>query len=204
MAIPTRPDRPYGGATAPERRAARRQRLTEAILDLVDKDGIGSLTVGVACERAAVSKRNFYENFDNMDDAAGRVLEDKLLEITTRIGAESIDAQTARGDDAMIERTVRAVLAAFDDPRLARLYLQAPGHDSLRTARDRAVTRFVDGFLTTLVADTPRARLTVHLLIAGSTEVVAMWLRGDIDLDRDDVVDTLVQVGMDALVRLRQ
>ena len=196
-------DRPYGGASAEERRSARRRRVSTAVLDLVHERGISALTVGIVCERAAVSKRHFYETFDNLDDAAGSTLSDVLEDMATRIGVVSID--TGRGSD-LIEVTVRAVLSAFDDKRLARLYLEAPGNDGLRSARDRAVARFVDGFLSTLAVgavDDPRARLVAHLLVAGSTEVVAMWLRGDVSLSGDDVVSTLVELGTDALVRIR-
>lgn len=44
-----------------------------------------------------------------------------------------------------------------------------------------------------------RARLAGHLLVAGATHVVAMWLRGELDLDEAAFVEHLVALGVDAV-----
>lgn len=41
----------------------------------------------------------------------------------------------------------------------------------------------------------PDAQLVAHLLVSGSTHVIALWLRGDIALGRDDFVNRLVGLG---------
>ncbi|MET0196711.1 MAG: TetR/AcrR family transcriptional regulator, partial [Rhodococcus fascians] len=67
MGVPAdRTERPYGGESASTRRLARRQRLMDSVLDIVGEHGIANLNVGIVCERASVSKRHFYESFDNL------------------------------------------------------------------------------------------------------------------------------------------
>lgn len=202
-----RAERPYGGETASNRRLARRRRLMDSVLELVGEHGIAHLNVGAICERASVSKRHFYESFDNLDDLTGQTLTDVLDGVFTQIGASSDEGVTAVGDDATIESALRSVLTAFDDSRAARLYLEAPGNTGLRRARDNAVDRLVDQLLVVLApeqADSPRAQLITRVLVAGTTEVVALWLRGNLDLTREEVVASLVELGVDALARIRQ
>ncbi|WP_037144977.1 TetR/AcrR family transcriptional regulator [Rhodococcoides fascians] len=208
MGVPAdRTERPYGGESASTRRLARRQRLMDSVLDIVGEHGIANLNVGIVCERASVSKRHFYESFDNLDDLTGQTLTDVLDGVFTQVGGAPQESVTLADDAGTIEAAVRAVLAAFDDARAARLYLEAPGNTGLRRARDNAVDRLVEQFLLALTAEqsaSPRARLIARVLVAGTTEVVALWLQGDLELTRDEVVAPLVTLGVDSLARIRQ
>ncbi len=197
--------RPYAGTSASDRTAERRRRLVQAALDLVGEGGVASLTVGGVCERASVSKRYFYEGFSTLDDLLGQTLTESLQRVTTEIAA------TAPAWDGPIEplqeAAVRAVLRVFDDPRVARMYVESPGHAGLRAARDLAVDGFVGQFLDLLAAaerDREAARLLVHVVVGGTTEVVAMWLRGELALGRDDLVRHLVDLGSQATRLIRE
>ncbi|MFE9784303.1 TetR/AcrR family transcriptional regulator [Nocardia salmonicida] len=199
-------DRPYAGVTAAERRRTRQGRLASAVLDIVHEKGIESLGVSVVCERASVSKRHFYETYENLDALSGETLADALAEVRVTIAAHQDDRDDTDDGAALLRRAVNAILATFDDPRMAKLYLEAPGNRGLRNARDTAVTEFVDQLLRSLGGDhgtDPQARLIAQLLVVGTTEVVAMWLRGDLDLTREQVVATLVTLGTDAIRRIR-
>lgn len=199
--------RPYGGQSATERRLSRRHRLTEAVLDLVYESGIESLSVGAICERASVSKRHLYLSFSNLDDLTGETLTDVLAQAADRIAAASAELDHDVPSARMIEVSVEEILTAFDDPRVARLYLEAPGNRGLRAARDHAVARFVTQLLTLLAgdrADDPRSQLIARVLVGGTTEGVALWLRGDVALERGELVATLVALGVDAVDRILQ
>lgn len=194
-------DRPYAGVSAAGRRSARRERLVAAVLDLVAETGIGSLNVGAVCERASVSKRHFYESVDGLDQLTGEALTEVLAGVAQRIAAAGVGS-----DEALLDTAVRAVLEVFEDPRVARLYLEAPGSRGLRDARDRAVAGFVTqllGLLTGRSEQTATARLMAHVVVAGTTEVVTLWLRGELELDREQVVQCLVAIGLDAARHIR-
>lgn len=189
--------RPYGGASALDRVAERRRRLTESALDLVGEDGVEGLTIGGICRRAALAKRYFYEGFDSLDELLGQTLADALDRVSREIAATSA-ARDGGSIESLQEVAIEAVLGTFEDHRLARLYLESPGNAALRAARDRAVAGFVGQFLHLLAVDDAHwesARLHVHVVVAGTTDVVAMWLRGELDLEREELVRHLVALG---------
>ncbi|OZE88397.1 hypothetical protein CH305_00760 [Rhodococcus sp. 15-649-2-2] len=197
-------ERPYRGESASKRRSARSGRLTKALLNLVQELGIGTLTVSVVCERAGVSKRHFYEQYDNLDGLAEEVLESSFSAASERI-ASSTHQPTDGASGGFIAAAVEAILSTFDDARMAKLYLEAAVNRGIRDAKDRAVAKFVDSMLGVLTANSspdPRAKLTAHLLIAGASEVVAKWLDGDIALSRREVVACLVAIGSDGARRI--
>ncbi|OZG29260.1 hypothetical protein BH683_010115 [Williamsia sp. 1138] len=197
--------RHYGGQSATERRLSRRHRLIEAVLDLVHEGGIESLSVGAICEHASVSKRHLYLSFSNLDELTGEALTDVLSQAADRIAAATAKLDKDASRARLIEVAVEEILIAFDDPRVARLYLEAPGNRGLRAARDHAVAHFVSQLLTLLAddrADDPRAQLIARVLVGGTTEGVALWLRGDVTLERGELVATLAALGVDAVNRI--
>jgi AcrR family transcriptional regulator len=199
-------DRLYAGVTAAERRSARRERLLGAVLDLVGETGVESLSVGAVCERASVSKRHFYESVAGLDELAGEALTEVLVGVAHRIAGADAGPTGDDRDEMLLETAVRAILDAFDDPRVARLYLQAPGNPGLRAARDQAVAGFVTQLLTLITGNTehaPTARLMAHVVVGGVTDVVTLWLRGDLELDREEVVRSLLALGLDAVRHIR-
>jgi AcrR family transcriptional regulator len=89
--------RTYGGRSAADRRAERRERLMEAGLQLFGTEGYATSSIEKLCTHAGVSTRNFYEEF--------RSREDLLIALHARV----------------IERSFRAVVAAFEDAAEAAL-----------------------------------------------------------------------------------
>ena len=59
--------RRYRGVSAADRTQARRARLTEAFLDVVLEEGALNATVDKVCGAAGLTKRYFYENFNDLD-----------------------------------------------------------------------------------------------------------------------------------------
>ena len=55
--------RRYGGKTAEERRAERRERLMDAGLELFGTQGYASTTIEMVCAAAQLNARYFYEEF---------------------------------------------------------------------------------------------------------------------------------------------
>lgn len=201
--MPSPTTRRYAGVPPDERRRARRERLVAATADLVGEVGISGLTVAGVCDRAGLSKRYFYESFPSVDDLVAAALQDVFDRVAAVIEASDVREDAPPAD--LVGVAVNAALDALDDPRLARLYLEAGGVPAAEAARDRATQSFVDQMLERLVGDAkdlPQAQMLGHLLVSGTTHVVTIWLRGDLDLDRADLVRHLTEIGLLAAERL--
>lgn len=120
--------RDYGGRTATQRRAERRQRLMTAALELFGTEGYPATSIERLCARANVSTRNFYEEF------TGR--EALLIALHDRITQQAFDAVLAavgeERDEPTAERLDRAVQAYIGttsgDPRWTRIaYVEVVG-----------------------------------------------------------------------------
>ncbi|MFC8528817.1 TetR/AcrR family transcriptional regulator [Nocardia sp. NPDC057227] len=188
--------RRYAGASAAERRLDRRSQLVEAGLDLVLEGGVVSLTVLAVCQRAGLSKRYFYESFESLDALLAVTLTDVLSGVARTI--DLADARAVGSPAGVVTLAVEAILDAFDDPRVARLYVESAGYPHLLAARDRAVAAFVDQLLAMITGrpgGTARQVMLAQVLISGTTHVVAMWLRGTLALTREQFVETLVRLG---------
>lgn len=193
------PARRYAGASEEERRSDRRQRLLQATLDAVGEGGVVTLTVGAVSTRAGVAKRYFYESFRSLDELLSAALEQVFEQVREAIA--SVALRTDATPTELVEAAVGGAIAAMDDPRVARLYLESAGNAALLATRDRAVDGFVDQLLQQLSGGSPIQpvdRVTGHLLVSGSTHVVALWLRGRLDLSRDELVAHMVTVGVRA------
>src|SRR5882762_4628969 len=115
--LPTPLHRPYGGVSAEDRRAGRRQRLLDAGLELFGTQGIAATTIADVCEEAGLTKRYFYESFATIDDLAGAVFGD----VTDRL-VEQVEPAVAAGEGIDPRPALTVYLGAvLGDPRLARL-----------------------------------------------------------------------------------
>lgn len=123
--------RVYGGQSALARRAERRERLMEAGLDLYGTVGYAATSIERICTAAAVSTRNFYEEFGGREALLlalhDRVLQRALLAVADALGATA---------DAPIGQRIEAGFRAYvqttaGDPRWARLaYVEVIGVSS--------------------------------------------------------------------------
>lgn len=191
--------RPWRGVSAEDRQADRRSRLIEACLDVVGEDGIAATTVDRVCGSAKLTKRYFYENFADRDALLLVTFNALFDEILTemQVAAATLSDST--------ERTHAVVTILIDalsgDPRRARLYVECPGHPALRQRREEAIAAFSD-FVAGQVLPDPaipisaeRRLLATRLLVAGTTDLVTSWLAGDIEADRETIIETIERVG---------
>ncbi len=95
-----------------------RRRLVVAVAELAHEEGLAGVTVSALAERARVSRKTFYDYFDNRDqcvdyasaEAAAHLFE-PVAEVTAR-----------RGDGKRVPAGVRALLDAVrSEPKLAEL-----------------------------------------------------------------------------------
>lgn len=186
--------RQYGGATAEERRSRRRSALLDATLDVVAAKGVKGLGVKAICTAAGLNDRYFYEQFRDCDEAL-MALNDHLIVGGTAAIAQVI-ATTA--PDAQL-RLRAAVAAAVDwvtvDPRHGRFLIESQSTEALRAKRQELVGSLASmmmGGRRLLGPDAPSeqdSRMIALTITSGGLDLTAMWLRGDLDVDREHLID---------------
>jgi AcrR family transcriptional regulator len=187
-------ERVYGGVSADERRAQRRQRLIDAGLELFGTRGVAAVGIGDICAEAGLIKRYFYENFSSIDQLAAAVFE----QVTGRLVEQVVPAIIAGGGQDPRPALTAYVHGALGDPRVARL-LAVEG----RTA---ALARYGDGFATRAVElwfgfsppvegrDEAALRLRAYAFAGALTQVGLAWHDGVLDLTVEQVIDELVDI----------
>ena len=150
--------RSYGGRTAEQRRADRRQRLVDSATALFARDGYAGTPIERICSGAGVSTRNFYEEF------AGReaLLIEVHRQLTTRVWVKVVESLAGLEDASLQERAIRGlttyVRETVNDPVFVRIvYVEIIGvsretedyrqvhrerwHQIVAAELDRAVSR---------------------------------------------------------------
>jgi AcrR family transcriptional regulator len=120
-----RPVRSYGGVSATERVAARREKLIESGLDLFGTQGFASTGVKDLCRHAGLTDRYFYESFRDSSElfvaVFDRVAGGLFNTVMRAVGAAQPDPESQVR--AAIESYVRALA---EDPRKGRVIFIEP------------------------------------------------------------------------------
>lgn len=183
--------------SAADRRAERHQRLIDGLLDVVAAEGTINVTVDKVCAASRLTKRYFYEAFGDLDSlllAAADQLFERLFAVMS--GAAEVEGTV----EARIGAVVGAVVGALDaDPRGARLYVECPGHEALRSRREAAIdtfTGFVAANLLKPGRNTKNRAFKTRILVAGATDLITGHLDGSIDASTRDVVTSVTQLAL--------
>lgn len=184
--------RTYGGLSAEERRAARRRVLVEAALDLFTEGGSRAVSKRAVCAKAKLNERYFYEHFANADAVLEAIIQQQTTDVLAVIAAASADAgDTLQEQTRTIARAALEFLAA--DPRRGALLLGSYSSDVAQRAKQQSVTaiaKVVAGlFNDTASPAGPSVELAAYALVSGSMELIAAWLRGDVDTSAEDCAD---------------
>jgi AcrR family transcriptional regulator len=98
-------ERRYSGRSVEEWKAARRERLLDAALELFGTDGYPATSVERLCAQAKVSTRHFYHEFKNKE-AVLLAVHAQVIELAVRSTGEAL---AATADAPVRERIVAAV-----------------------------------------------------------------------------------------------
>lgn len=188
----------YGGASPGERKAKRRAALCEAALDLLADGGWERVTVRGVCAAAKLNDRYFYENF--RDPAALLLVVREQVTVQAFAVVEKAIADTKPDADVRVRAVIEALVGFFtEDPRRGHVLVQSQATEELRRARQmsiRAMARVVaDQGAAMLGAQAPPEQdreLAALTLVHGTLELFASWLRGELDITREHLVDFLV------------
>lgn len=203
--------RRYGGRTAEERRAERRQRLLDAGLELYGTEGYQAASVERLCETAGLSTRQFYEEYSNRNELLLE-LYDRIQDEASAVVQESVREALAADVDfrETLRRATQVYAAAVaTDPRRALVaYVTmvgiSPELEAHREARRDTWTELLC-VLAEQCADRgqiPRRdfRLTMRGYVGAVNELVHFWAAaGDSRPPIDEVVETLVHLLHSAL-----
>lgn len=189
------PGRVYGGLTAEQRTAARRERLIDAGIEVFGTQGYNDATVREVIKTSGLGERYFYENFDDLDDLMIAVAE----RIHEQIMHETLLAVTAAGGKPTDQ--ARAGLATFikamtRDPRKARIkLLEMTGASDKVKARRREGMNQMATFIAATAPEEIKAetdmdpRLIALGLVGAVNELLIEWFLGEIDGGVDRLVD---------------
>jgi AcrR family transcriptional regulator len=161
-----------------------RERILAAVADVVSAASYGELTVEGIIVTAGISRRTFYEHFNNKDEAFLAAYD----AITAQLVAEVLPAVDAA--DGFAAR-VAAGLGTFLDflageaafARMCIVEVLAAGPDAIRRRNDtmRSFADLIDRNAQELLAGKVAPGLTAELIVGGIYEVVyTRVLRGEI------------------------
>jgi AcrR family transcriptional regulator len=199
------PGRTYGGRSAEDRRAERREQLLEAGLERFGTDGFASTSIRAVCAQAGLTERYFYEAFPGgRDDLLIAVYEKVIGEV-----AQEVTAAVAAAP-ADPEARSRAGLQAFcgalaGDRRRARVQLiEVVGvNDTLERRRREAMhlfARFIAEGSKEFISHNPDldADLIAMGLVGAVNELMIDWFLGTIDAPVERIVDNCLALFMAA------
>lgn len=192
--------RRYGGQDAAERRADRRGRLLAAGLELMGERGLAATTVRGVAEASGLAARYFYESFDGIEALQLAVFDEIAAEAAERSVAALAGAAT---DDARVRAVLGEMVDLFlDDPRKGRIALIESITSPVLGPRVLVEsTRFAGMVAATASGGDPSGgaddlpvelRLAGQFLIGGVAHAIGAVIRGDVEADRDQLVDVLV------------
>lgn len=200
--------RTYGGLSAGERRAERRERLMRAGLQQFGTEGYAASSIEKLCNVAGVSTRNFYEEFNSREEL--------LIALHDRIIEEAFHAVRTALEDAdrtpLRERFTSAVRAFItttaSDPRWARLtYVEIIG---VSNAVEKHRVTWRHRWAEFLVSEARRAvdrgeaddrdfDLSAVALIGAVNELVHHWSVSGGKRSLDDVIAEIVRIATAAV-----
>ncbi|MFM9370621.1 TetR/AcrR family transcriptional regulator [Streptomyces sp. Da 82-17] len=199
-----RADTTYKGRSAGERQAERHRRFLDAGLDLFGAGpGYRATKVVDLCKAAGLSTRQFYEEFDSLED----VLAELHLYVNNFAQQAVLEALPRAADLPLTERIARMVRAyvegAAGDPRHARIsYVEivgvSPRLDRQRLDRRALWIEFIDDIAGQAVERGEVAPEDHHLaaaaFIGAVNGLMHDWVVGWVDATRDEIADELLRL----------
>jgi AcrR family transcriptional regulator len=195
-------ERRYGGKTATERRAERREQLLDAGLELFGTQGFAAVTIEALCSEAGLNPRYFYEQFATREELLGAVYDRHVQAVLTMVRAAIADSPSdpAQRLSAGLTAFVTATLA---DERAARInYFEMVGVSAELEAQRRGVLRAYAGLIAAQAAQLDGLgplgrgdrRMTAVALTGATDGLITDWMSGSERPPQQAIVDTLLAI----------
>jgi AcrR family transcriptional regulator len=193
--------RTYAGQTLGERRAERRERLIAAGLQEIGTAGYRATSVKVICARAGLTERYFYEQFADREALLVAVF-DHVIEIVFSATFAAVQA-AAPTEGARTRAGIKSFLSALsEDPRRARIQLvEVVGQSADLERRRFAAMHTFAAFIESTARELDPARqyprgsrshAIVMALVGGTNHLAVEWTLGGLEMQMDDLVESLV------------
>lgn len=191
--------RPYGGVSATERQAQRRERLIEAAFDVFGREGYRNTTMRLICAQARLTERYFYEHFANVDEVFLAVHKRQSAEVSAAIMTRVMAAP-----DDPVEQTRAGLTAFFEyikaDPRRAQILLLDAVATGLTSPRNlnAKVSHFADLLKGRFKARYPglTVPLDIELVVGGFVGMIihtaSVWTERQFSTPVETLVDHTV------------
>ncbi|WAL63387.1 TetR family transcriptional regulator [Amycolatopsis cynarae] len=188
--------RSWAGTTLTDRKAARREQLLAAALELLGTGGSAAVSVRAVCREAKLTERYFYENFTDREEL--------VLAVYERVAGEAHQALVDAVPDPHGDPAVRAAAAvgAFvelivDDPRKGRVLLLAPTTDPALSARGVALLPAFAALVREQLPErmSPAEReLTATGLVGALANLFTGYLGGTLNVSREELTGHCVHL----------
>ncbi|GAB09861.1 putative TetR family transcriptional regulator [Gordonia araii NBRC 100433] len=199
-------ERSYGGRSVSDRRAERRERFWEAGVELFGTIGFTKTTVAELCSTTSLSRRQFYELYDNREDLLLELYE-HIQTVAREAVSAAVVAEIEKADDGTFDlpSIAHAAMTAYmsavaTDPRWTRISFIEVGGIGERVEERRRAGREVwaEFFVTTVAAVTDRTPAELDYaataFIGALTHVVFRWGTSDPRPPREEIVDLLTHL----------
>ncbi len=192
----------WGGRTAAERHAERRQRLIDAATEMWAESGWAAVTMRGVCARTSLNDRYFYEHFAERDDLLAAVwdgIKDDLL-------GELVTVLTGNPDRPPIETLSKGIAAVVEriaaDPGWAQIVFGHHVGSAILEHRRTAVLHQATDIMVNAAkpflrpgANELGLRMDALVGIGGFVELMTAWQSGLLDVDAPEVIDHCGRLG---------
>ncbi|RJQ80323.1 TetR/AcrR family transcriptional regulator [Pseudonocardiaceae bacterium YIM PH 21723] len=189
----------YGGQSAEERRAQRRERLLDAGLELIGTEGYAATSIEKLCAAAGVATRTFYEEFATKEEL--------LMTLHRQVqgrAAVTVRAALSHAEDASFAERVEVAVRNYvqtmaDDPRWARLaFVEVIGVSQAVEANRLGLRHMWTELLSAEARRAAGGDRDFHLgalaLIGTVNELVHHWSRNRAHHSVDEVITEILRV----------
>jgi AcrR family transcriptional regulator len=198
--------RPWRGVSAEQRIAARRERLLAAALEVFATRGFHASKVRDVCHEAGLTERYFYESFDEKETLLATLGERIVADFVAAAGPSL--ARLTTEPDAAIAGAARAIVHSLtDDPRRARIvFVEVVGVSPALEDRRRAVIGSLVDVIRTAAREgfgawareSVEVELVARAVVGAGAELLVAYVRREMVLDQDDLIEHLGNVLMRA------
>jgi AcrR family transcriptional regulator len=198
----TRRGENYGGRSREERATDRRDRILTAALHLFGTRDYDDVTVADVCAGARVSKRYFYEHFEDRHDLVRALHRQQNRWLLKGVAAATPESPGSLGE--MLRPAVHRLLEMLraNPERAQVVYINAPRMETRRRGVLREDAQFLGGLLGEVggrPTDQLRYERMLLALVAGLSEVIIDWLSRDMTEDPGELADHLTDYALAVL-----
>lgn len=187
----------WGGRTAEERRAERRDKMIEAAVDIWSEQGWAAVSMRRVCARTALNDRYFYDEFTDRDGLLVAVWQSIQNDVLRPVAA----GYAEWGPHTSWEEVTRIVTTAFVDriiaePARAKILLSRnEGSPVLEAHRRTAFQRSIDLVMTAARPrlkpgfDEQALKMDAIVSVGGFVELLRAWQSGLVAVDSSRIVE---------------